>query len=274
MRASRGGSRLSIEMRTAANWDGVAMQTPYKSPLFHGSRAHLPPWRTYPFCSVKPFLCALSAFQWHALMIRASSRIVPSDQVHNIETTRGHRPWINQEGVRDTLSRRLPCSEQVHDAVGDARLLVLRDALADPHDVADLLLAQAHVGIEHAVVELLLERVRQAAHLLLVQHLADTPMPTYLPTGLSLLSIAERALDPCCAACKIFALWGFQVTLNRPCSAAPHNIDRAVHAVTRASRAAATDPTDAPRQVWDTAAMGLCFPGGAARTLSSIWDSP
>mmetsp|Transcript_27512 Transcript_27512/g.70028 ORF Transcript_27512/g.70028 Transcript_27512/m.70028 type:complete len:318 (-) Transcript_27512:443-1396(-) len=64
-------------------------------------------------------------------------------------------------------------SEGVHDAVGDARLLVLRHALGDPHDVADLLLAQLHVRVEHAVVELLLVREHAPPHLLLVQQLVQ-----------------------------------------------------------------------------------------------------
>jgi hypothetical protein len=44
-------------------------------------------------------------------------------------------------------------------------------ALADPHDVADLLLPQLHVGVKHAVVELLLEARAAALHLLLIQQL-------------------------------------------------------------------------------------------------------
>ena len=38
-----------------------------------------------------------------------------------------------------------------------ARALVLRDALGDPHDVPNLLLLDLHIGIVHAIVELLLE---------------------------------------------------------------------------------------------------------------------
>ena len=48
------------------------------------------------------------------------------------------------------------CSEDV-DVLVHAAALVLRDALGDPHDVADLLLLDLHVRVVHAVVELLLE---------------------------------------------------------------------------------------------------------------------
>ena len=65
--------------------------------------------------------------------------------------------------------------EQEHDAVHNARLLVLRDALGDPHKVADLLLPQTHVRIENPVVELLLKSVRQPAYLLLIEDLAAPP---------------------------------------------------------------------------------------------------
>lgn len=40
-----------------------------------------------------------------------------------------------------------------------------RRIAAGAHDVADLLLPQPHVGVEHAVVELLLVRVDQLPHL-------------------------------------------------------------------------------------------------------------
>ena len=61
--------------------------------------------------------------------------------------------------------------EQGDDAVVDATLLSLGDALGDPHDVPDLLLAELHVGVEHAVVELLLVGLHAPAGLLLVQDL-------------------------------------------------------------------------------------------------------
>ena len=40
-------------------------------------------------------------------------------------------------------------SENIHDAVGDARLLILRHTLRDPHDVPDLLLPEPYVRVKH-----------------------------------------------------------------------------------------------------------------------------
>ena len=65
------------------------------------------------------------------------------------------------------------CSKDIDNAVVDPVLLVLRHALRDPHDVADFLLAQPHVGEEHAVVELLLVGRCAALDLLFIQDLVE-----------------------------------------------------------------------------------------------------
>ncbi len=80
--------------------------------------------------------------------------------------------------MTDKMSIGSSSLEQVDNAVHDAGLLVLRDALGDPHEVANLLLAKPHVGVEDAVVELLLKCVRQPANLLLVQYLAPPRNPS------------------------------------------------------------------------------------------------
>ena len=58
--------------------------------------------------------------------------------------------------------------------------MVLGNALSHPQKVADLLLPQLHVGVEAAVVKLLLKRVHSKPHLFLVQHLVQQ-----LPLGLA-----------------------------------------------------------------------------------------
>jgi hypothetical protein len=61
--------------------------------------------------------------------------------------------------------------ENVNNTIMDPVLLILCHALGYPHDVADFLLAEAHVGEKDAVVELLLKRIRAALDLLLIQNL-------------------------------------------------------------------------------------------------------
>ena len=53
------------------------------------------------------------------------------------------------------------------DVVVDLLLVVLADALRDPHNIPDLLLLQLHKRVEHAVLELLQEGVLVQVHLVL-----------------------------------------------------------------------------------------------------------
>mmetsp|Transcript_15739 Transcript_15739/g.36406 ORF Transcript_15739/g.36406 Transcript_15739/m.36406 type:complete len:304 (+) Transcript_15739:300-1211(+) len=78
-----------------------------------------------------------------------------------------HPPRRRLQTARSILRSALCCvlrSEDV-DVLRDLRALVLRDALRDPHNVADLLLAEFDVGPEETVVELLLEGVLVELHL-------------------------------------------------------------------------------------------------------------
>lgn len=64
------------------------------------------------------------------------------------------------------------------DVLRDAGLLILRDALGDPHDVPDLLLLELHVRIEHPVLELHITIVNTSAMpLLLIVKCTPTTEP-------------------------------------------------------------------------------------------------
>eukprot|EP00965_Chrysotila_dentata_P118247 3908893-Pleurochrysis_carterae.AAC.2 len=63
--------------------------------------------------------------------------------------------------------------EDVDDVSVNLALLVLRDAVRNPDDIADLLLLELDVGVVHAVVELLLEGERVELHLQLVELLLE-----------------------------------------------------------------------------------------------------
>jgi len=91
------------------------------------------------------------------------------------------------------------------DELVDLCTVVLLYALRDPDDVTNLLLLQFHVGVEHAVVELLLERVPVQLDLIVEEDVLQGALSHGALRFLNQLTVLREPIDGCAHLLSIFS---------------------------------------------------------------------